>query len=323
MTLLDKISQLPDKKRWWTAICITFIVSSLLTLLGIYGIGQYGLALFILTPLFVGFSSTVIYGYNHKITRTTAITISSVTIGLMTLVLLVFAIEGIICIAMATPIALGLLFIGSSLGHYFVSKRQSNTMTTLIALTLLIPLTGFIEKKTENEENNIMSVTTSVKINANAETVWKNVIVFPELNQPTELLFKAGIAYPINATIDGQGVGAIRYCNFTTGSFIEPITKWDAPNLLSFDVQESPAPMKELSFWDIDAPHLHDYFVSKKGQFKLIKISDNETLLEGTTWYYNRIKPNFYWNLWSDYIVHQIHNRVLTHIKQTSEKNGL
>jgi hypothetical protein len=190
-------------------------------------------------------------------------------------------------------------------------------------LTLLIPLTGFVEKNVETEENNIIAVTTSVKINASRETVWRNVIVFPELSAPTELLFKAGIAYPINATIDGQGIGAIRYCNFTTGSFVEPITKWDAPNLLSFDVLESPQPMKELSFWDIDAPHLHDYFISKKGQFKLIKLSENETMLEGTTWYYNKIKPNFYWNLWSDYIVHEIHNRVLTHIKQTSEKNGL
>lgn len=323
MTLLDKISQLPDKKRWWASISISFIISSLLTLLGIYGIGQYGLALFILTPLFVGFSSTVLYGYNHKITKTKAIAISAVTISFMVLALLIFAIEGIICIVMATPIALGLLFIGSSLGHYFISKNHSNTMTTLIALTLLIPLTGFIEKKTETEENNIVAVTTSLKINASQETVWKNVIIFPELNPPTEFLFKAGIAYPINATIDGEGIGAIRYCNFTTGRFVEPITKWDAPNLLSFDVLESPQPMKELSFWDIDAPHLHDYFVSKKGQFKLIKISDNETMLEGTTWYYNKIKPNFYWNIWSDYIVHEIHNRVLTHIKQTSEKNGL
>lgn len=323
MTLLGKISQLPDKKRWWTSISITFIISSLLTLLGIYGIGQYGLALFILTPLLVGFSSTVLYGYNHKISKTAAFSISALTISIMLIVLLIFAIEGIICIAMATPIALALLFIGSSLGHYFVSKNNSNTMTTLIALTFLIPLTGFVEKKVETEENNIIAVTTSLKINASRETVWRNVIVFPELSAPTELLFKAGIAYPINATIDGQGVGAIRYCNFTTGSFVEPITKWDAPALLSFDVLESPQPMKELSFWDIDAPHLHDYFVSKKGQFKLIKLSDNETMLEGTTWYYNKIKPNFYWNLWSNYIVHHIHNRVLTHIKQTSEKNGL
>lgn len=323
MTLLDKISQLPDKKRWWTAISITFVIASLLTIIGIYGIGQYGIALFILTPLFVGISSTAIYGYNHHITKMTAFTISVVTISLMTLALLIFAIEGIICIAMATPIALLLIWLGSIIGRYMLSKRPTSTMTTLILLSLFIPLTGFVENKTESVENNIISITTSVKINASRETVWENVIVFPELNPPTEFLFKAGIAYPINATIEGKGEGAIRYCNFTTGSFIEPITKWDEPNLLSFDVKQSPQPMKELSFWDVDAPHLHDYFVSKKGQFKLIKISENETLLEGTTWYYNKIKPNFYWNLWSDYIVHEIHNRVLTHIKQTSEKNGI
>jgi hypothetical protein len=41
---------------------------------------------------------------------------------------------------------------------------------------------------------------------------------------------------------------------------------WNEGKLLKFDVLEQPAPMKELSFWNIDAPHLHDYFVSK-GQF--------------------------------------------------------
>jgi hypothetical protein len=322
-TLLEKISQFPDGKRWWTAVGITFSVASLLTIIGIYGIGQYGLALFVLTPLFVGFSSTAIYGYKNAITRTTAFTISLATISLMTLGLLVFALEGIICIAMAAPIALLIVWVGSIMGHIMVSKHPTNTMTIIIAMTLFIPLTSFIESKTEAKENNLIGIKTSVTINAGRETVWKNVISFPELNTPKELIFKTGIAYPINATIDGEGIGAVRYCNFTTGSFVEPITRWDAPHLLSFDVLESPQPMKELSFWDIDAPHLHDYFVSKKGQFKLIKISDNETVLEGTTWYYNKIKPNFYWNIWSDYIVHKIHNRVLTHIKQISEKNGL
>ncbi len=320
MNLLEKISHFPDKKRWWSSISITFIVASLLTIIGIYGIGQYGLALFILTPLFVGISSTAIYGYNHQITRTTAFTISVVTISLMTLALLIFAIEGIICIVMATPIALLLVWLGSIIGHLIISKKSFTVSTTLIAFTIIIPLTSFVENKTER--NTVFSVTTAVKINANRETVWKNVVEFPELNPPSEFLFKAGVAYPINATIDGNGVGAIRYCNFTTGSFIEPITRWDEPVLLSFNVQQSPQPMKELSFWDIDAPHLHDYFVSKKGQFELIKISDNETLLKGTTWYSNKIKPNFYWNIWSDYIVHEIHNRVLGHIKITSENNN-
>ncbi len=100
-----------------------------------------------------------------------------------------------------------------------------------------------MENKTESDENNIIAITTSVKINAGCQTVWQNVIVFPQLNPPPEFLFKAGIAYPINATIEGTGEGAARYCNFTTGSFIEPITTWDEPNLLAFDVKQSPQPM--------------------------------------------------------------------------------
>lgn len=146
------------------------------------------------------------------------------------------------------------------------------------------------------------------------------MIEFPQLEEPDELLFKAGIAYPVNAQIEGTGVGAVRHCNFTTGSFVEPITVWDEPRLLKFSVDEQPAPMKELSFWDIDAPHLHDYFVSKQGQFKLTKLPNGNTLLEGTTWYYHNIKPAVYWRLWSDYIIHKIHNRVLEHIKVNAER---
>jgi hypothetical protein len=179
-----------------------------------------------------------------------------------------------------------------------------------------IPTTAFIER---NHEPNIEPVSTRVIIDATPEVVWKNVIEFPELEGPKEFIFKAGISYPINAKIDGQGVGAIRYCNFNTGSFVEPITVWDKPQLLKFDVLEQPQPMKELSFWDIDAPHLHDYFVSKQGQFKLTELPNGQTELEGTTWYYHNIKPDFYWKIWSDLIIHSIHERVLNHIKINSE----
>ena len=170
----------------------------------------------------------------------------------------------------------------------------------------------------------LTSVVTSIEINANPETVWKNVIEFPPLNEPDEFIFKTGIAYPVNAVIQGTGAGAVRHCNFTTGSFVEPVTIWDEPHLLKFDVAEQPQPMKELSFWDIDAPHLNDYFVSKCGQFKLTPLPNGRTLLEGTTWYSHDIKPVFYWQIWSRYIIHKIHERVLIHIKTNAEhENGL
>jgi len=166
----------------------------------------------------------------------------------------------------------------------------------------------------------LRSVSTSIIIKSPVEKVWRSVTQFSQINEPTELLFKAGIAYPINAEIDGKGVGAIRHCNFSTGSFVEPITEWNEPYLLKFNVSQQPETMKELSFYNLHPNHLHGYFISKRGQFKLTSLPGGNTLLEGTTWYCNKIKPGLYWDLWSDYIIHKIHERVLNHIKDEAEK---
>ena len=172
-----------------------------------------------------------------------------------------------------------------------------------------------------NKPENLIPVKTTIIVNAPINEVWKNVVTFNKIDEPTDWIFNTGISYPTDATIEGTGVGAIRYCNFTTGSFVEPITTWNEPNLLQFDVVEQPIPMNEFNpFWEIHPPHLDGYFKSYKGQFKLTKIDNNSTELEGTTWYKVDITPEIYWKSWSDFIIHRIHKRVLNHIKVEAEK---
>lgn len=314
--MMSKSLPADNKKRKLLSVSITVIIAGLLTLWGIYGIGQYGIALFILTPIFIGSGSTILYGLNNGISKREAWLIARVTLAIFTIGLLVFAIEGLICIAMAAPFGLLLTWVGSMIGYAVLNRAPQKAPSAILILFCIIPTTAFVEKEIAPT---LTSVVTSIEIDAPPKVVWENVVEFPQLKEPTEFIFKTGIAYPINARIEGAGVGAVRHCNFTTGSFVEPITVWNESKLLKFDVVEQPAPMKEISFWDIDAPHLHDYFVSKKGQFKLIAMPNNKTLLEGTTWYYHNIKPAIYWQLWSDYIIHKIHIRVLNHIKFNSE----
>jgi hypothetical protein len=316
MNPFNKLATIGRLNRRWIAISLTAIVAGLLTLWGIYGIGQYGVALFVLTPIFIGFGSTVLYGYRVSITSRESMEVGFLTLSVFAAGLILFAIEGIICIVMAAPIGLLLTAVGSRIGYVVLDSVPGHAAKILLLLIALIPATAFTEK---TGEPMLVAVTTSVEIDATAQQVWQNVITFPQLAEPEELIFRAGIAYPIRATISGTGVGAVRHCDFTTGSFVEPITVWKPPYLLGFSVVEQPASMKELSFWDVDAPHLHDYFVSKRGQFKLTALPGGKTKLEGTTWYYHNIKPAFYWHLWSNYILHQIHRRVLNHIKQTTE----
>lgn len=66
--LIEKILPIDDKKRKRIAAGLTALTSGLLTVWGIYRIGEYGIALFILTPIFIGAGSTILYGLKNKIT---------------------------------------------------------------------------------------------------------------------------------------------------------------------------------------------------------------------------------------------------------------
>ena len=166
----------------------------------------------------------------------------------------------------------------------------------------------------------VLHVTTAIEIDAPPEVVWDNVLSFPPLAPPTELIFRTGIAYPTSGEIYGRGVGAVRHCRFSTGEFIEPITVWDPGRLLAFDVISQPQSMRELSPWNITPPHLErNYMLSRHGQFRFVALPGGRTRLEGTTWYQNYFWPQPYWRFWSDFIVHRIHRRVLEHVKAQAE----
>jgi hypothetical protein len=279
--------------------------------------GQYGIALFILTPIFLGAAPIVWYGQHPKSSIKWTLGFALQTLGVFLLMLILFAVEGLICILMAAPIAIFFSLISSLIAHTFVA-RKAQSRIALMLLSISILGTSATENP-GNTADEISSVTTRIEIAASPTDVWTQVIAFPEIPAPTELFFRAGIAYPTSAVIVGEGNNAIRYCKFTTGAFVEPITIWDMPKHLAFSVAQQPAPMTELSFWNINAPHLHDYFASQRGEFVLEALPNGHTQLSGTTWYKHRIAPAIYWKLWSNYLVHKIHYRVLKHIKHNAE----
>jgi hypothetical protein len=302
-----------------TAIGVPCLTGWIFSFLAIEIFKDYAVGLFVWLPFVMGFITSLICGYNFSTKKRDFFKISALSLLLFCFGLLLFAWEGAICLIMALPIGLFFNLLGCLIGYAFITRKVGNSSATILILFISVPCFMAFEN-THKKKEELRFIKTSIEINASPDVVWKNVIAFPQLNPPTEFVFKTGIAYPINATIDGKGVGAVRHCNFTTGSFVEPITIWNEPHLLQFSVKDQPEPMKELSFYDIHPSHLHGYWVSQKGQFKLIQLANGHTLLEGTTWYINKINPGFYWTLWSDYIVHKIHTRVLEHIKNQSEK---
>jgi hypothetical protein len=237
--------------------------------------------------------------------------------------ILAVALEGVICLLMAVPLAAPLVVLGATAGYFFQLARWGRVMRTTrfytamwIALPFALGGERWLQVKPE-----LIAVTTTVEIAAPPAKVWNKVVTFSELAPPRELVFRSGIAYPVRATITGSGIGAVRHCEFSTGPFVEPITVWNEPHHLAFDVVEQPHPMRELSpYRSLHPAHLDNFFRSRHGEFRLTALPNGGTRLDGTTWYTQQLWPARYWQGWSDYLVHTIHTRVLEHIRAEAER---
>lgn len=303
-----------------TAILMPAIIGLGGAALSVRGFEQYGWSLFLGLPVVVSFLSAFAWCFKRQKSFGSAYGISCLSILALGGIIMLFALDGLICLLMALPLAIVLALLGTTLGRGVGSSFGPAGRSTIASLLCVaFPLLVGFEHATTPPPI-IREVTTSVLIDAPIEDVWDTVIAFPKITETPTGIFRFGIAYPVEARIEGRGVGAVRYCTFSTGSFVEPITEWNAPKRLSFDVTENPPPMKEFSIYeDMHAPHLRGQMNSKKGQFRLSQ-RDNKVLLEGTTWYSHSISPEFYWGLVSDEIIHRIHLRVLNHIKNHTEK---
>ncbi len=291
-----------------------------MTALSVYVFGKYGILLFFGTPLIIG--TVTAYIFNHPYRRTFRATAGMVSWSIFcaSLAILLFALEGIVCIAMAFPIAYTAALLGAALGRYIATCVSAKPLHACYSIALL-PLLCFGELASFPRP--LDEVITSIEINASPEEVWPHVIGFSEIPAAPNLLLKSGIAYPIRARIEGSGVGAIRHCEFSTGAFVEPITVWEPPSRLAFDVLSQPPPMQEWSpYRHVHPPHLDGYFRSQRGEFRLKRTKANTTRLEGSTWYELDLYPYAYWRLWSRALIHQIHTRVLTHVKHEVEAGG-
>jgi hypothetical protein len=298
------------------AVLVNVAEALLMTAFAVYGLRTYGAVLFMVTPCAMG--ATAAYIYNRQRARTLGRTILVALIGVTAAggAILLFAIEGLVCLAMAFPIAAALATVGAIVGWGIAGTAHASRAT---AALFLLALPGAAGAEAKLATPTLHEVATSIEIDAPPEAVWPNVVGFSELPPPPEWFFRLGIAYPQRARIEGEGIGAVRRCEFSTGPFVEPITRWEPPSRLSFDVRSQPPSMKEFSpYAHVNAPHLEGYMVSRRGEFRLVPLPGGRTRLEGSTWYTLAIYPEMYWRGFGDVLLHRIHGRVLEHIKRLS-----
>ncbi len=306
------------------SIGITTAAALALTQLSTHVLDDYGTGVFILLPVACGSLCSLLY--NRRENRGLGPSVGAALLAcLVTLSgFVVLGFEGLICLLMAAPLLGPLFVIGGVLGYYLsrlVRRPAARDVLCLLLLALAPIYSGFApSRRSESPDHSIVS---RIVIDGTPEEVWRQVVAFSPMAEPDELFFRLGVAYPKRAHIEGSGPGAVRYCEFSTGPFVEPITDWQPGHRLAFSVVSQPRPMTELGpYGTIHPPHLDWALRSTHGEFLLRPLPGGQVELTGTTWYQLKMAPAAYWTLWSDDMIHTIHLRVLRHIKAEVEKTN-
>jgi uncharacterized membrane protein YhaH (DUF805 family) len=287
--------------------------------------GNYGLTLFISLPFVMGYLAVAIYSRTQQVDSGDVLGVVSLSLLLTCAGITAIAVEGLICLLMAAPLAWLLAILGGFLAMLIHGRQNSPQATPSMFAVMLVslPVLLGVEHVTPPPIPRFQ-VHTTIEIAAPPAVVWKRLIEFPPLPAAMEWPFRLGISYPIEASITGEGLTADRECRFSTGSFKEPILAWEPGKHFAFSVSDEPLLMKETSpYENIHVRHLEDHdFQPERADFALVGLPSGGTRLEGTTTYQNKMWPGIYWRLWTDAIIHAIHNRVFNHVKALAEADA-
>lgn len=298
----------PPKKSAVVFLAITSGVLMGLALLGfqILAGGPLGYLVFLGIPFFLGYKAVSTLNRHQELSIKEVILMANAPAFFLMITLLALLIEGIFCVTMATPLVIGLSTLGGLVGYSTTKTPFRNQVYSLNLLAL--PLAFYADTSNgPSSPTESRPIETRIVIDAPPEDVWPHVVTFPEIEAPWEGLGAFYIPVLKKAIIKTEQNKRVRYCIFEEGSFREPIKVWNPPHELTFRVTSQIAPF--------DA-----YLQTTQGQFKLIP-QGNHTLLVGTTWVETQLAPAWYWNIWSDLMIHKIHNRALSHIKRLSESS--
>jgi hypothetical protein len=303
------------------AVVVPALFAIGLVCLGIWLAGAYAIAMFIVTPAALGCLAALLLAFHREPTLRQCMSVAALGVLAAGLGFLAMGIEGLVCLLMAVPLAIPVAIVGACLGFLLQRARRRSLPTVVGVIVFAAPLLTAVEPALIGPSP-AFTVQSSIEIDAPPDVVWANLVEFDEIpTRPEGWFFRAGIAYPISATLQGNGIGSTRVCKFSTGQFVETIRTWEMGREFSFTVDSQPAPLREWTpFVNVHPPHLDGYFLPRSATFSLVTLPNNRTRLEGTSLYRNAMLPAGYWRLWSDAIVRAVHRRVFAHVKRLSEE---
>jgi len=281
--------------------------------------GSYGYGVFVLAPFVIGAATAYFANRGRDLgaARTARLVAWATTLGGIALVMT--SLEGIICIVLAAPLGIGVALIGGLLGRSIALHSRQSVLQTFSGFGLL-PLVFAVESALPPTTS--FDVVASIEVSAPTDMVWRSILRMDTIDVPPSLASRLGVAYPLRWKMIGEGVGASRLGEFSTGTAIERVTEWVPGRKFSFVVLHDVPAMRELSPYEhVHAPHAIGYFQTSWTSFELLPQEHGRTQVILRTSHKLMLEPVLYWLPLTRWVVRQNNARVLTQIKFQSERN--
>lgn len=295
------------------AILVFAVLISAVTL------GSYGWGLFVMTPFLVGLTTAYLANRDVALApgRSMSAVLAAAALGVGAL--LMFALEGLVCILLVVPLGTAAAMAGGTLGRYLaaVGHRRGRPLLGVATLPLIFVVEAVVPPA--------VTITTyeTVEIAAPPLRVWRVLTSNEPIGSDPRLIALAGFAFPIRGTLMGEGVGALRLGEFSTGIAHERVTAWQPGRKLAFTVIDQPAMMAEMSpYRRVHAPHLTGYFETGNTSFELQPRPGGTTRLIARASHVLRLDPALYWEPMARWAIHANVSRVLDSVKDKAEKAG-
>ncbi len=317
----DASATVARQRSAWTNRLLGLLTATLITLaavgVGAFAMRSYGYAMFISTPLLVGGVVAFMANRDRDIGPGRTMTEVSISLLVAGVCLLAVALEGVVCIVMAAPLAWLMAWVGAAIGRPLARAARPRGRTLVMSIALLpgmfaieqvIPATAAFEDSR------------SVVIEAAPADVWPAVLQMRQIEAEPPLPFRLGLAYPVRGEVIGEGIGAKRLGHFSTGTATERVTEWAPERALGFDIISEPATLRELSpYADVHAPHVDGYFRSVHARLVLTPLEGGRTRLTLDTTHELDLQPSYYWLPMVRWVVRENKARVLSQMKAQAE----
>jgi hypothetical protein len=278
------------------------------------GLADLSWILFILLPIVLGISIGALP--NKKYTIWGAIIATVITLTAM----YIPGLSGLICIVMALPIIVPLIFLGYIIVH--LTKKYKEIKSTERLSILVLPLLPFLiaaptEHFLKTEKEVIMEVKTEQIFNYPPEQVYDAIKSVDTLDAEKTFLMYLDLPIPTKCVLEKEEIGGLRTCyfdpgnlsnaDFGGGTITERITELERGRMLKMEV--------------IDYTLIgRNWLGFKEAIYRFEKIGSSKCKMTRVTTYTSVLTPRFYWEPLERLGIQQEHQFVFKNLENDLAK---